>query len=83
MPNDTTLRENTYKDFIKALQDDNRKLRADVSRLIIMTTQTDNGIGSQTPERQLQMAINNTSLDPFNGVKVRNSANWTMIHGSS
>mgnify|MGYP006940046758 CR=1 FL=1 len=45
--------------------------------------QTDNCIGRQTPERQLQMAINNTSLDPFDGVKVRNSANWTMIHGSS
>ena len=30
LPNDTTLRENTYKDFIKALQDDNRKNRADV-----------------------------------------------------
>ncbi len=77
LPDDTTQREKAFKDFIKAFQEDNKKLRADVSRLIILTSRSDNGIKSQPPEKRLQMAINDTSLDPYDGVKVRNSANWT------
>ena len=73
LPTDQTQRERHLRELIKLLQEDNRRLRFDLSKLVQFIASD----GVVSADKRLILAINDTSLQPFDGVEVRNTAYWT------
>jgi hypothetical protein len=73
LPEDLNQRERFFRDYIKQLQEDNRKLRFDLSKLVQFVTSD----GAVTSDKRLILAINDASLQPFDGEEVKNPAHWT------